>query len=98
MAVQISHGAVSASNIAQRKNPEWYRNWSTYGQTKIAVKVNSLDMLLEYKMKAEKLKLPNSLIEDTGRTQIEPGTTTCLAIGPAPKRIIDQLTENLKLL
>ena len=98
LAVQISHGAVNAANIAQRKNPEWYRNWSTYGQTKIAVKVSSLETLLEYKKKAEKLKLPNSLIEDAGRTQIESGTTTCLAIGPAPKKIIDPLTKDLKLL
>ena len=37
-------------------------------------------------------------VEDAGRTQIAAGSQTVLAIGPAPVKIIDQITSHLKLL
>ena len=37
------------------------------------------------------------LVEDAGRTQIAPGSRTVLALGPAPVRVLDELTGHLKL-
>ena len=42
--------------------------------------------------------LPWSEVTDAGHTQIEPGTVTCISIGPAPEELIDKVTKDLKLL
>ena len=49
-------------------------------------------------LKAKKAKLPCAIIKDAGHTQLEPGTITALAIGPAEEDVIDKITKNLKLL
>ena len=38
------------------------------------------------------------VVRDAGRTQIEPGSKTVLALGPAPNRALDVITRHLKLL
>ena len=38
------------------------------------------------------------MITDAGRTQIEPGSQTCVGIGPAPESEIDKVTGGLKML
>ena len=38
------------------------------------------------------------MVHDAGLTQLEPGTATCLGIGPAPSNMIDLVTGGLKLL
>ena len=47
---------------------------------------------------ADKEKLVNALIKDAGKTQVESGTITCLAIGPDEEKKIDKITGNLKIL
>jgi PTH2 family peptidyl-tRNA hydrolase len=42
--------------------------------------------------------LPVELIRDAGRTQVEPGTVTCCAVGPADSARIDAVTGELSLL
>jgi peptidyl-tRNA hydrolase len=42
--------------------------------------------------------MPCYLVHDAGRTQIPAGSQTVLAIGPAPKSKVDQLTGHLRLL
>ena len=42
--------------------------------------------------------MPTYIVHDAGRTQIPAGSQTVLAIGPAPKSLIDQITGHLKLL
>ena len=98
LAVQVAHAAVEASSIARSRNRSWYDKWKDGGQAKVAVKAGSLEELYGLRNGAEKLDLPTAIIEDRGLTQLEPGTTTCLAIGPAPSYLIDKVTGNLKLL
>ena len=38
------------------------------------------------------------LVVDAGRTQIAPGSRTVLAVGPAPKSLVDKITGHLRLL
>ena len=52
---------------------------------------------LELQSKAQNLGLCARSIRDAGKTQIDPGTRTVLAIGPGPSAVIDQVTGHLKL-
>ena len=72
---------------------EWYRG----GQRKIVVKVSTMRELLELKSMAEAKDLITSLVTDAGLTQVPPGTTTCLGIGPAETKRVDPLTGDLGL-
>jgi PTH2 family peptidyl-tRNA hydrolase len=98
IAVQVGHAAVSAAEEARKTYPKWYREWFNEGQCKVAVKVESVESLLELKKAADRMKLPQSLITDRGLTQLPPGTVTCLGIGPAPSVKVDKITGRLPLL
>jgi len=62
------------------------------------VKVSGEKELLDVLRRAREAHLPSILIEDAGHTQVEPGTKTCVGIGPAPDGEIDRITGALKLL
>ena len=64
----------------------------------LLAKVSGIKELQEVKRHAIDLNLPWSEVSDAGHTQLEPGTTTCISIGPAPENLIDKITGNLKLL
>lgn len=98
IAVQVAHAAVSAAEEARRKFTEWWEAWLKEGQCKVAVKVDSGEEILQLERRSRELRLPFALIYDRGLTQVEPGTITCLAIGPAPSSLTDTLTGNLNLL
>ena len=98
LCVQIAHAAVSAYIEAKKEKPEWANEWLNQGQKKIVVKVDSLAELEKRKKIAEELGLPTALIADAGLTVLEPGTITCLGVGPAPSDIIDKVSGDLKLL
>jgi PTH2 family peptidyl-tRNA hydrolase len=97
-AVQAGHAAVSAAEEARKHRKEWWEDWITEGQRKIAVKVKNEKELLELESQAKELTLPCALIIDRGLTEIPPNTITCLGIGPAPSEKVDKLTERLPLL
>ncbi len=48
-------------------------------------------------MEATRLRVPKAMISDAGLTELAPGTTTCIGIGPAPASVIDQITGSLPL-
>jgi PTH2 family peptidyl-tRNA hydrolase len=98
LAVQVAHAAVSSAERTKRSHSSWYSSWWSENQAKICVKVAGESELRELKGKLDRNGIPNALIEDAGLTQLEPGTTTCLGIGPAPSQIIDRFTGDLKLL
>jgi PTH2 family peptidyl-tRNA hydrolase len=98
VAVQVAHAAVSAAEEARKKFAEWWEAWLGEGQCKVAVRVDSLEEILKLERRSRELRLPFALITDRGLTQIDPRTTTCLGIGPAPSSIIDTLTGSLSLL
>jgi peptidyl-tRNA hydrolase, PTH2 family len=97
IAAQVGHACVLGAENVRRSNPGWFDEWWK-GQEKIVVKVTSLKELENVKKHAIDLDLPWSEVTDAGHTQIEPGTTTCISIGPAPFELIDKITGSLKLL
>ena len=98
IAAQAGHAAISAGEEARKHHKDWWNDWISEGQCKIAVKVKSEKELLRLEEQAKELALPNSLVTDRGLTEIPPGTITCLGIGPAPADKIDKITGNLPLL
>ena len=98
LAAQAAHASLSAAEEAMSRSERWYNEWKEEGQAKIVLKVGSEAELKELLRKARAMHLPAALIQDRGLTQLEPGTTTCLALGPAPDDLLDRLTGNLKLL
>lgn len=97
-AVQVAHAAVSAAFEALRKKEEWFRSWFESGQKKIVLKVSSEDELLKYYNEAIRAELPVVIVRDAGLTELPPGTVTAIAIGPAPSKLIDKFTLELKTL
>jgi PTH2 family peptidyl-tRNA hydrolase len=95
--VQACHGAVSASEETKNHRPLWFRNWMEEGQRKIVLRVESEAELLELEKKAKKLRISTYLVSDMGLTELPPGTTTALGVGPGPSNLIDKVTGNLPL-
>jgi len=98
LAAQVAHASLSAAEEAMRKHESWYQDWKDEGQKKVVLRVRSEEELIELLKAAKSVRLPVALIEDRGLTQLEPGTVTCLGIGPGPDSEIDAITGKLKLL
>ena len=97
IAAQVGHACVLGAEHVRKSNPEWFTEWWV-GQEKVVVRVSSLKELEEIKQGAIELDLPWSEVTDAGHTQLAPGTTTCLSIGPAPEERVDKITGELSLL
>ena len=98
IAVQCSHAAVSASEEARKSSLDWWRIWMHEGQSKVAVKVSGLSPILDLGRRSRENGLPFYVVRDMGLTQVEPGTVTCIGIGPGPVVKVDLLTGDLPLL
>ncbi len=69
--------------------------WATTGQTKITLKVESENALLEIYQAAKDAGLFVEMITDEGRTEFGEPTKTCLSIGPDYSDKIDKITAHL---
>ncbi|MBM4237304.1 MAG: peptidyl-tRNA hydrolase [Euryarchaeota archaeon] len=97
-AAQVAHAAVNCALASKKRKPEWFREWYEEGQKKVVVKVSGLAELFQLKEVAEVEGLVTSLVVDAGLTELPPGTTTCLGIGPGPNGIVDKVTGHLGLM
>ena len=97
IASQVGHACVLGAEHVRKSNPEWFSEW-WIGQEKVVLKVANLKELEQLKQDAIELDVPWSEVTDAGHTQLAPGTTTCISIGPAPEENIDKITGALKLL
>ena len=97
LAVQVAHAAVQAALSTREDHPRWFRAWWKEGQKKVVVAAGGLAELRDLERRAHDLDLATALIEDAGFTELPPGTTTCLGIGPGPSGTVDRVTGSLKL-
>jgi len=97
IAAQSAHASIEALSKTEKKDPQTASEWRESGMPKVVLKVNSEKELLELFMEV-KNELPAALIKDAGRTQVKPGSPTCIGIGPAEEAKIDKYTSKLKLL
>jgi len=94
MAAQVGHAAVDASMKSDNKILSL---WRKEGSKKVVLKVSNERELLKIWQIAEDSELKTALIKDAGRTVLEPGTITCLGIGPDEEEKIDRITGTLKM-
>jgi PTH2 family peptidyl-tRNA hydrolase len=95
---QACHACLLSAEQAQNQTPAIYKAWKQSGQKKVVLKVPDLDSLSRLYHLARKTGLPAAIIQDAGLTQLEPGTTTAVGIGPAQADKIDKICGDLKLL
>ena len=98
MIAQACHAAVSCSEECKRTQTKHWRRWRDEGAKKVALQGDSFEELEELAVKAEELNITYVLIQDAGHTEVAPGTTTCIGIGPHQEQFIDKVTGNLPLL
>jgi PTH2 family peptidyl-tRNA hydrolase len=77
---------------AKEEALEWMRS----SFTKITLKVESEEELMEIYEKASRAGLVVHLVIDSGLTEFAGPTTTCLAIGPHYSERIDPITGHLQ--
>ena len=97
LAAQAAHASLEAYRKAEQREGEAVRAWLAGGAQKVVVKVGSEKELLEL-FESVRKRFPAALIVDAGHTQVDPGTPTAVAIGPAAEGEIDKITSSLKLL
>ena len=95
---QSCHASVSSADIVRVKNKDAWKKWKNAGQKKVVLKVSSTEDLGEIIQKLGKTNIDYFLVKDAGLTQLSPGTTTALGIGPALSTALDKITGELKLL
>ena len=95
ISAQAAHAAVAAYERCDQKTRE---QWLREGQKKVVLKARDEQSLLELKTIAEARGIAAALIEDAGLTELPPGTTTALGLGPAPTGEMDRVTADLPLL
>lgn len=95
LATDVAHASVAC---VRKSDEEIIEKWEKQGAKKVVLKVKSLEELEKIYKKVKKSGLPCFLVKDAGLTQVKPGETICLGIGPADEKEIDKITGKLKLL
>jgi PTH2 family peptidyl-tRNA hydrolase len=95
ISAQAAHAAVGAFERCDRDTRE---RWLSEGQKKVVLKVKDERSLYELKTLAEARGISAALIQDAGLTELPPGTTTALGLGPARAEELDRITSDLPLL
>ncbi len=98
VAAQVGHASVELALRAQKMDRRSFDAWMSGGQKKAVLKVANKNEMIHYMNKARSNGLYICIITDAGRTQVEPGSQTCVGIGPAPCNDIDRVTGDLKMM
>lgn len=94
LAAQVAHASLMAFEDAERTART---EWKGQGQKKVVLRASGEGELFRLADAAETEGLPHAIVRDAGHTQLDPGTVTALAIGPAADDRIDAVTGELSL-
>eukprot|EP00929_Paragymnodinium_shiwhaense_P039428 TRINITY_DN20694_c0_g1_i2.p1 TRINITY_DN20694_c0_g1~~TRINITY_DN20694_c0_g1_i2.p1 ORF type:complete len:273 (+),score=18.77 TRINITY_DN20694_c0_g1_i2:66-821(+) len=95
IAAQVGH---AVHDVVLKTAPDTLLAWDENGSKKIVLQIESEGELVHLRMEARVRGLKTSAVTDAGHTEVDPGATTVLAIGPAPADEIDEVTGRLSLL
>lgn len=100
IASQVAHAAIQLYKASLKNKNPYLNMWLTWGQPKIVLKVyKDCETTLNNIYKdALNNNLMTCKIYDSGKTQIESGSLTVVAIGPGRVVDIDKITSQFKLL
>lgn len=76
---------------------DWFCLWRYSGYSKVVLQCTDENDLISLAQKSKEASLPFYAVRDAGRTQVAAGSKTVLAVGPAPKTVVDSITGHLKL-
>ena len=94
LAAQVAHASLSAY---EDTDPGARKEWKGSGQKKVVLQADSESQLFALAEKADTEGLPHAIVRDAGHTQLDPGTVTALAVGPAADDRVDAVTGDLSL-
>jgi peptidyl-tRNA hydrolase, PTH2 family len=97
VAAQCAHAAIGLYKHANIFAKSAVKQWEKESYAKITCKGDNEEHLILLQELACSKNICTHLVVDAGRTQIEPGSKTVLAIGPALKSELDAITGDLKL-
>ncbi len=99
IAAQVGHAVLGLFHFleSQHELRSGLREWENVGARKIVLKGRDADHLMELKRKTDEAHIPSILVQDAGKTQVEPGSLTVLALFGKTKNI-DLVSGSLKLL
>lgn len=99
LAAQVGHAVLGLYHCleVQHDHKPGLLEWEGKGAKKVVLKGNDTQHLLDLKQRALELQIANILIHDAGKTQIDPGSLTVLALFGQSKDL-DCVTGKLKLL
>lgn len=83
MAVQAAHAAVGLMLDVERKYAGLMTAYENSAMPKIAVRAKTQADLNAVEVEARAFGIPYYVVRDAGRSEIEPGTKTVVAFGPA---------------
>ena len=72
--------------------------WIRQGEKKIVLKIENEELMKRLYEAFKYKQIPCALVTDAGFTELPPGTTTALGVGPWKGEEIDVFTKTLKLL
>lgn len=96
-AAQASHASVAAAVKVMRERRNEFDSWWRTGQMKVVLGVDSEGELMVLEKKLRLTGVIVAKINDAGRTQLPPGTTTALGVGPHTREDVEKITSLLKL-
>ena len=99
IAAQVGHATLGLYRFLQGQadQTEGLKDWEDKGSKKVVLSGENAEQLLELKRRAFGLRMANIVVHDAGRTQVEPGSLTVLALF-GKVETVDQITGKLKLL
>lgn len=95
VAAQACHASVGAYQEAKDLYPSKVKAWMREGGKKVILWVEDKAELIEIDEEIPD-EVPKQGVVDAGHTEVEPGTRTCLGIGPWEEEDLDRYTGHLK--